>query len=81
MAEIFKCPDGHTNLIEWAPSETERTIPCTTCYYEEWKGGGPDPSSAENDPVKGLVFTKILDPVKEEHGHRFLCVKGKGVPA
>ena len=35
--EEFKCPNcNSSNYIIWGESETERNIPCLTCYGEEF---------------------------------------------
>lgn len=77
--ETFKCPGcGAENNVEFAPGETQRTIPCTTCYYEEWEPALVDPDSI--DPQTGKATRMIPDSQKKiEHGTRFTVVKGQGV--
>lgn len=75
--ETFKCPGcGAENNIEFAPGESERKIPCTSCYYEEWTPAEIDPNSIVNGKATRMIEGSQQ---KVEHGIRFLCKKGEGV--
>lgn len=80
MREAFKCPNCNSeNYVEFAPNETQRTIPCMGCYYEEWIPAKPDPNKMVFDTVKGVdVPTEMIPEQKVEHGVRFTVVKGTG---
>ena len=74
IEEITCSTCGQINYIKWNEGETERNIPCSGCYWEEWIGEASDPIP---DAKKGQVFTKFKQ-TKVEHGTRFNAIKNSG---
>lgn len=51
--EEFPCPNcGNVNFLVWSnPDEPDRTVPCISCYAEEWEGQTEPLVDVQGNPI------------------------------
>jgi hypothetical protein len=74
--EEFACPNcGNKNYICWSIVEVEKTIPCLSCYREEWK---VTVLREELDSETQIMVPVETETTLEKFGAKFICVNGTG---